>query len=374
MKLNRVVYFGQSLNILDFLLLKHNIELVAVFVPQLSKEIHQEFLNRVILAQVKAFYVGLNPHAILEHLPVNLDLGFCAHFEIIPQEVLDRFRMGVINIHPAPLPKYAGRYPLIDLCLAGDMSSGVSIHWMSSEIDQGDLIADAQFKRHPLEGPVELEKRAEQFACHLLSEFWDAILDGYAPRQIQVKKTLKKALRTIPSPCKYDRLLALLRATQAYGPYGGMALYEESFAVIFRLKSLKLLSLMSKSDEGLGTQSIVSQDRGFSLRSLRLTTKLAADQLPTSQLLTGSLGQAQVFIQIESNWELECDSNIQLSSLKSCTAQVTTVMLEAEVSLFDRHLKPLNYSMQKVLHDYVSHAQHQLFLYAVPNEIDITLP
>ncbi|MAD60786.1 MAG: hypothetical protein CMH49_04610, partial [Myxococcales bacterium] len=241
----RMVYFGQSLSMFDYLLLKKDVQVVAVFVPKLSENIHKEFLHRVLMASVENFYVALPTEEIFDALPINLDLGLCAHFDIIPENILHRFRLGVINIHPAPLPKYAGRYPLVELCLAGDLESGVSIHWMDARVDQGDLIAEAKFIRHPIEGPVELEKRAEQYACHLLSELWSALINGYAPRHMQLRSPIKKANRSIPCPCHFERLLDLLRASQAYGPYGGMALYEPKYALVLRIKDLRVLSFVS---------------------------------------------------------------------------------------------------------------------------------
>ena len=353
MTLSRVVYFGQSLNILDFLLLRTDIEVVAVFVPHLDQDVHKEFVRRMLLAQVEQFFIGLKPQKILQVLPSHLDVGICAHFEVIPQSVLQAFRLGIINIHPAPLPKYPGRYPLIDICLAGEMESGVSIHWMSSRVDQGDLIAEAKFKRHPVEGPIELEKRAEQYACHLLTELWPAIIEGYAPRQAQVKRMPKRADRHLPCPCSFDRLLDLLRASQAYGPYGGLALYESKLALVLRIKDLKLLSLTSL--KGLEVDQNPIHQRGFYIHSVKSLTE---PNLGSTPLLS-----------VTSNWSLSSNSKINQQSIGDHNIQ-----FEASFELFNEDLRPLSQEELTKAYLDLTNLSQKLFLSSLPKTIRLELP
>ena len=351
----RVVYFGQSLSIFDYLLLKQDVKIIAVFIPKLSENIHKEFLHRVLMANIEYFYVALPSQEIFEALPINLDLGVCAHFEIIPEQVLLQFRLGVINIHPAPLPKYAGRYPLIELCLAGDLESGVSIHWMSTRVDQGDLIAEANFIRHPIEGPVELEKRAEQYACHLLSELWSAIIDGYAPRHMQLRSPIKKANRSIPCPCQFDYLVDLLRAAQAYGPYGGMALYEPKYAVVVRIKDLRVLSFVSKSEKEIEL-NVSKNDRGFWGCTIENMSK-------------ANLRESVIQLEIKSNWILSCGSQVNRQSVNQ-----TQVCFEASAHLLNEELKPLSQTKLKEVHYYFTDQSQKFLLSPLPKRINLQLP
>lgn len=42
-------------------------------------------------------------------LNMDADLGFSIlHWNILTRDVIDRFKEGVINLHPAPLPRYRG--------------------------------------------------------------------------------------------------------------------------------------------------------------------------------------------------------------------------------------------------------------------------
>ena len=63
------------------------------------------------------------------------------YMRIIPEDVLKE--MGkVINIHPSLLPAFKGSANGIkDAFLAGVKVSGVSVHWVTSDVDGGEIIA-----------------------------------------------------------------------------------------------------------------------------------------------------------------------------------------------------------------------------------------
>lgn len=79
----------------------------------------------------------------LEYFKANkFDLVVLAgYMRILPEDVLNE--MGkVINIHPSLLPAFKGSANGIkDAFLAGVKVSGVSVHWVTSEVDGGQIIA-----------------------------------------------------------------------------------------------------------------------------------------------------------------------------------------------------------------------------------------
>lgn len=79
----------------------------------------------------------------LEYFKQNkFDLVVLAgYMRILPEDVLNE--MGkVINIHPSLLPAFKGSANGIkDAFLAGVKVSGVSVHWVTSDVDGGDIIA-----------------------------------------------------------------------------------------------------------------------------------------------------------------------------------------------------------------------------------------
>lgn len=67
----------------------------------------------------------------------------------IPDYLLEAFDHHMINLHPALLPKYGGKgmwghHVHEAVKAAGEAETGMTVHWVSREIDGGEIIA--QFK------------------------------------------------------------------------------------------------------------------------------------------------------------------------------------------------------------------------------------
>lgn len=67
----------------------------------------------------------------------------------IPDYLLEAFDHRMINLHPALLPKYGGKgmwghHVHEAVKAAGEAETGMTVHWVSREIDGGEIIA--QFK------------------------------------------------------------------------------------------------------------------------------------------------------------------------------------------------------------------------------------
>ena len=63
----------------------------------------------------------------------------------IPQILVDTYPRRIINIHPALLPKYGGKgmygqYVHEAILNAGEMESGITIHYVDEHYDNGDII------------------------------------------------------------------------------------------------------------------------------------------------------------------------------------------------------------------------------------------
>jgi len=67
----------------------------------------------------------------------------------IPQALIDAYPLKIINIHPALLPKYGGKgmygdYVHQAVKAAGDKESGISIHYVNENYDEGNIIFQAK--------------------------------------------------------------------------------------------------------------------------------------------------------------------------------------------------------------------------------------
>ncbi|MEA2029513.1 MAG: formyltransferase family protein, partial [Campylobacterota bacterium] len=52
-----------------------------------------------------------------------------------------------INLHPSLLPKYKGLHAIERSYESGDKEAGVSVHWVNSELDGGEVILQKRFVR-----------------------------------------------------------------------------------------------------------------------------------------------------------------------------------------------------------------------------------
>lgn len=72
---------------------------------------------------------------------VNPDLiVVVAYGKILPKEIIDIPKYGIINVHSSLLPKYRGASPIHSAILNGDKESGVSIMYIEEGLDSGDVI------------------------------------------------------------------------------------------------------------------------------------------------------------------------------------------------------------------------------------------
>ncbi|MDP3941899.1 MAG: formyltransferase family protein, partial [bacterium] len=73
---------------------------------------------------------------------IDPEIIFCiGSTQILPSEILKIAVLGCINIHPALLPKYRGRYSTVWAIFNGERETGVTLHWMDNGIDSGPIIS-----------------------------------------------------------------------------------------------------------------------------------------------------------------------------------------------------------------------------------------
>jgi methionyl-tRNA formyltransferase len=69
-------------------------------------------------------------------------IGLCAGYRwLLPPEVLAIPTFGVVNSHPALLPRHRGPYPFAWAIREGDAELGLTLHLMDEEFDTGPVLA-----------------------------------------------------------------------------------------------------------------------------------------------------------------------------------------------------------------------------------------
>ncbi|MDF1574956.1 MAG: phosphoribosylglycinamide formyltransferase [Bacteroidales bacterium] len=86
---------------------------------------------------------------------------------LVPGNILKSFENKVVNIHPALLPKYGGKGMYGDhvhqaVIAAGDQESGISIHYVNRDYDEGDIIFQARCKVDSGDTPAGLAAKIHE--------------------------------------------------------------------------------------------------------------------------------------------------------------------------------------------------------------------
>mgnify|MGYP001162203830 CR=1 FL=1 len=68
---------------------------------------------------------------------------------IVTNKLIDAFPDKIINIHPSLLPKYKGLNAIERAFEAGDPYTGVSVHYVTEELDSGGIIVQGKVKILP---------------------------------------------------------------------------------------------------------------------------------------------------------------------------------------------------------------------------------
>lgn len=93
----------------------------------------------------------------------NPDLIVLAGFmRILTTDFVRAFRGTMLNIHPSLLPKYTGLNTHQRAIEAGDTLHGVSIHFVTEELDGGPVIAQAEVQVAPDDTPESLAEKVQE--------------------------------------------------------------------------------------------------------------------------------------------------------------------------------------------------------------------
>lgn len=83
---------------------------------------------------------------LLDHYNIDL-VCLAGYMKIVGPTFLKAYEGRIINIHPAFLPEFPGAHGIEDAWSAGVEESGVTIHWVDSGIDTGQVIAQVRVPR-----------------------------------------------------------------------------------------------------------------------------------------------------------------------------------------------------------------------------------
>ena len=98
--------------------------------------------------------------AKLEAACVEL-VALAGFMRVLTPWFVERWEGRLVNIHPSLLPKHKGLHTHRRALEAGDARHGASVHWVSEELDAGNVIAQSGFDVPAGADEVDLAKRVQ---------------------------------------------------------------------------------------------------------------------------------------------------------------------------------------------------------------------
>ncbi|MCS4034083.1 methionyl-tRNA formyltransferase [Salinibacter ruber] len=137
---------------------------------------------------------ALRAHDIPEHTPENVNDPAFLDFlreqnvdlvvsiacpQIVREDLLNCPPEGVINIHGALLPKYRGKLPSFWVLANGEEKTGVTVHYMNEDLDDGPIIVQKEVPIRPSDTLHSLVLRSKvQYGASALADAVQHIEDG----------------------------------------------------------------------------------------------------------------------------------------------------------------------------------------------------
>lgn len=84
--------------------------------------------------------------SLLDQYDIDL-VCLAGYMKIVGPTLLKAYEGRIINIHPAYLPEFPGAHGIADAWDAGVAQSGVTVHWVDSGIDTGQIIQQVRVPR-----------------------------------------------------------------------------------------------------------------------------------------------------------------------------------------------------------------------------------
>ncbi len=172
-------------------LLRHGFEVVAVFTHRDDPGENTWFRSvaEVAAAHDIPVYAPEDPNhpvwvARIEAMQPDILFSFY-YRQILKPAILDIPPQGCLNLHGSLLPRYRGRAPINWVLVNGEAETGVSLHHMTPQPDDGDIVGQCPITIDDDDTALSLHGKAAKAAECLLDEVLPLVKEGSAPRVAQ---------------------------------------------------------------------------------------------------------------------------------------------------------------------------------------------
>lgn len=276
--MKKIVFFGAGDFVIPVVETLRNQRLILV----ITTETTGKFIEYLTSNNIEFVSGRLLDEGVIKKLQaLHPGVGILASYgALIPQEIIDLFPLGILNIHPSLLPKFKGPAPVPYTITAGEAETGVTIIQMDDKLDHGPIVAQERMLLQGNETSQELLELLFLKSAEMVQKIVQDINSGLKiesnpqdPNNESWSEKLEKEDGKIDlnNPPKSDELDRKIRA---FYPWPGVYL---TASLSGKEKKLKLLPQGRVQVEGKNPMSYSDFINGYGMEAEEILNKL---QLP----------------------------------------------------------------------------------------------
>jgi natural product biosynthesis luciferase-like monooxygenase protein len=213
-----------------------------------------------------------------------------ANFSVVPARILALPRLGAINFHDGPLPRYAGLHATTWALLNRERSHGVTWHEMKEAVDAGAILKQVVFALAPDETAFTLNRKCFKAGIDTFEALVKSLGDGTLralPQDLSERTYFAKHARPAAQACidwtlPAETIAAFVRALD-FGPYPNPLEIPKVVAGGTPLLVPKVEVLPALSESSPGTVVDVEGD------SARIATSTSQVRIPRFLTMAGEV-------------------------------------------------------------------------------------
>ncbi len=147
----------------------------VVFLSPPCGEEQRKFLQS-LYCEVVDYYCHDNPPC-LDDVEYDLGINYLGSHKISKKDI-DKAKYGFVNFHPAPLPEFGGRNLAYHAIMTQAKEFGATIHYMSENYDEGDIIECQRFSMQSWHTAGRLVIMSHRILADLFEKWVPVLLKG----------------------------------------------------------------------------------------------------------------------------------------------------------------------------------------------------
>lgn len=161
----------------------------------------------------------------------------CAYGQILPESILKIPCLGCINVHASLLPKYRGGAPIHHALINGEEKTGITIMYMDTKMDSGDIIIQETIAINPEDTVATLHDKLSVLGANLLAKTLPSIINQTNTRikqdesQVTFAPTIKREDEHLSFNQEAQRVFNKVRGLNSW-PLANIILDNEEIKIV----------------------------------------------------------------------------------------------------------------------------------------------